>query len=652
MARRWGSGMWDNLNILARYGNSASRVLPLNGDVGHDACMETVSLGLLRISLLPWLCVSLARADVPRAWTWDPPAGAAAQEPCFIPLVRTLVSPTTSPEAAAEEICAIIEARGLAAGSIGLVPLNLGRDFLVGNAADRINDPAVPETIRGGTPWTLNGRAAFGAWMDRFIARYQSRQLESGIPDPDRWHLDCELRLPALRYLPDVSDCWGTAPLRLFEAMQQDPRWNSEPLLMNPGGAPTTLTIAAHYAAAGSPRFDPTVDRGHPINRGWSVWWDGMSREAVEGALNETIFQRVRDAWPDARTSEFAESMRLDAGLEPDGSRREYVDFEWWNQGWMRSHWVGRADLQAPALYLFGTSFLPPKADFWRENMRLHRSNLDACLHSFGGVAPSAVTPWVTLPRIALPAGEGQPDRAVSDEEFIELMALLRGRGIDEFMLWPGGDAGLWSAASLAIHAAWDCELTHVEIEIGSGSTVAAGEMRRADRVASTVNASSQGLSVRTTFSTPAPSASQAEGRFWIALEATSSISSAAITIEAQRVDGLWEPLADVPFEQSASNAVWLGPFEAAGLVAADGSMQVRARVAAKTGLISVDLLQLIRAPRELPTPDTNGDGAVNAEDLANLLSDWGTAQPRSDLDTDGSVGAPDLAILLSAWTG
>jgi hypothetical protein len=52
---------------------------------------------------------------------------------------------------------------------------------------------------------------------------------------------------------------------------------------------------------------------------------------------------------------------------------------------------------------------------------------------------------------------------------------------------------------------------------------------------------------------------------------------------------------------------------------------------------------------------DLNGDGAVNAADLALLLGQWGTAgsagSGNGDLDGDGLVGGADLAALLGAWT-
>jgi hypothetical protein len=48
-------------------------------------------------------------------------------------------------------------------------------------------------------------------------------------------------------------------------------------------------------------------------------------------------------------------------------------------------------------------------------------------------------------------------------------------------------------------------------------------------------------------------------------------------------------------------------------------------------------------------TGDLNCDGAVNAQDLAVLLSNWG-GSGAADLNGDGTVGAQDLAILLGAW--
>jgi len=42
-------------------------------------------------------------------------------------------------------------------------------------------------------------------------------------------------------------------------------------------------------------------------------------------------------------------------------------------------------------------------------------------------------------------------------------------------------------------------------------------------------------------------------------------------------------------------------------------------------------------------------DGSVDALDLAELLSSWGSAG-RSDVNRDGTTDALDLAELLGAW--
>ena len=47
---------------------------------------------------------------------------------------------------------------------------------------------------------------------------------------------------------------------------------------------------------------------------------------------------------------------------------------------------------------------------------------------------------------------------------------------------------------------------------------------------------------------------------------------------------------------------------------------------------------------------DLNGDGGVDAADLAILLGAWGSDDASSDLNGDGTVDAADLAELLGAW--
>lgn len=46
--------------------------------------------------------------------------------------------------------------------------------------------------------------------------------------------------------------------------------------------------------------------------------------------------------------------------------------------------------------------------------------------------------------------------------------------------------------------------------------------------------------------------------------------------------------------------------------------------------------------------PDFNGDGGIDAADIAGLLGSWGTSS--GDLDGDGLTGAPDLSAVLAMW--
>ena len=48
---------------------------------------------------------------------------------------------------------------------------------------------------------------------------------------------------------------------------------------------------------------------------------------------------------------------------------------------------------------------------------------------------------------------------------------------------------------------------------------------------------------------------------------------------------------------------------------------------------------------------DLDGDGAINAADLAQLLASWGPCGDcEADFNGDGMIDAADLAQLLGAW--
>ncbi|HEY4311278.1 MAG TPA: dockerin type I domain-containing protein, partial [Pirellulales bacterium] len=47
---------------------------------------------------------------------------------------------------------------------------------------------------------------------------------------------------------------------------------------------------------------------------------------------------------------------------------------------------------------------------------------------------------------------------------------------------------------------------------------------------------------------------------------------------------------------------------------------------------------------------DANGDGIVNAQDLALIASNWLTPGPIGDVNGDGIVNAQDIAVVASNW--
>ncbi|MDI9404885.1 MAG: hypothetical protein QM516_13530 [Limnohabitans sp.] len=77
-----------------------------------------------------------------------------------------------------------------------------------------------------------------------------------------------------------------------------------------------------------------------------------------------------------------------------------------------------------------------------------------------------------------------------------------------------------------------------------------------------------------------------------------------------------------------------------------NGWLVIRAGDSA-SGLYAIARIRVEPPANNCPA-DFNDDGNVGADDLAQLLSAWGTSA--ADLDGDGDTGASDLAILLSSW--
>ena len=57
-----------------------------------------------------------------------------------------------------------------------------------------------------------------------------------------------------------------------------------------------------------------------------------------------------------------------------------------------------------------------------------------------------------------------------------------------------------------------------------------------------------------------------------------------------------------------------------------------------------------ICSPKPPCPADLDGNGAVDASDLAGVLAAWGPGGGPADIDANGQVDAADLAALLAAW--
>ena len=74
-----------------------------------------------------------------------------------------------------------------------------------------------------------------------------------------------------------------------------------------------------------------------------------------------------------------------------------------------------------------------------------------------------------------------------------------------------------------------------------------------------------------------------------------------------------------------------------------------RAGPAAEAGVDDFRIVEVDCTPDA--TGDVDGDGVVDANDLAALLAAWGTKGGPAGLNGDGIVDSLDLAIVLAGWT-
>jgi len=110
---------------------------------------------------------------------------------------------------------------------------------------------------------------------------------------------------------------------------------------------------------------------------------------------------------------------------------------------------------------------------------------------------------------------------------------------------------------------------------------------------------------------------------------------------------GVW---ASFTGEVNVSLGALIAPSEGSWLMTGASTITNRREILASGRVGSDPVTKLIRMAPPL-VEDLDGDGRVNASDLALLLDVWGSAGGQADIDGDGAVGASDLSRILAGWT-
>ncbi|MFM1823026.1 MAG: hypothetical protein RI967_1292 [Planctomycetota bacterium] len=166
-----------------------------------------------------------------------------------------------------------------------------------------------------------------------------------------------------------------------------------------------------------------------------------------------------------------------------------------------------------------------------------------------------------------------------------------------------------------------------------------------------------------TTLVSPAMDASAGEAYLsywrWYSNNAGAGANQDTFRIQISGDNGAtWTALETVgPTGDEASGGWYFREFRVADFVTPSAQVRVRfiADDAGAGSLVEAAVDEVVMRVIEcdaggLPG-DLNGDGRVDAADLAVLLAAWGTSGP-GDLNLNGTVEGADLALLLSGWTG
>ena len=636
-----------------------------------------------------------AQTQMPRFYAWDPIEGPARQDARFVHMVRVpcrFMSGTQAADWAADQI-----ANRKVGGPGNNGPLPNGaltiflQDFgwvnsttpLVLNSADAMVIPPTTPYEAGdpwgrdarAQPWMQTGRLLNGQWMDAFIARYKQRQAANpAIPNPDRVILDLE----------DVlSGCCSHNYLLQFKIIAADPRWATMPV---PGyGKQTLAQVYAAARTAYAMPVDPqqavalywpngsTRSAADGLNRLWYSWWVSVYHRVYEGALDEVCYAKVRAAFPGCGTSNYVTSSGTDrvgdpwrgiidrgaAGMELEpliNDAAQTVGI------WATHAWTAFSTRISPSLYVVDPAHVAwangtPRGETpWQSAVRVHRTNLQSMIDSFGGGRQGLLSPWIMFPYQTMSEYGGFE---MLPHHMLDQLAMLRSKAVPELLLWqtPRPDISYterWNVMTRLIGMAYRPRVTSYVVEKGFEPPASHDPARLHHSLKNQVNVSGDPelkVQIAVTFQNIDPGAAglriNVDARFSCEGEGTVSIRRADGT--AWRKLGTFQYDNDHP-ETFRSFTAPNGPF----YIGADGTATVRltldgqaARPWPSTVAAAIDLVQVVELDATMVEPvceaDLDGDGWADARDLMLFMEEFEKGDSDADADGNGTLEMADL---------
>jgi hypothetical protein len=462
------------------------------------------------------LCGSAgATLPEPVIWCWDEPSNftASGENTSYIPMIH-IYTTSSNPAASAVDAVTKIQALGVASDAVcfnffwyGMGdgrrngPTHLVNDYpnapaLFLNDCDALTHTETGTDCKTGpdsvsywwyTPWTENGVTECFNFIDDFIDHYEEAR---GHVDPVRIHQDSEgYRL---------VDGGSQEAAKAFLECKVDSRWGTSltpgNTILGSGGYdmyelwdehgytnPTTLPNSIAW-------WDTST---YPQNSIWYEWYFGLSSQIAEAALEQTLFQPMRIAYPGLKCSNYGSTTTT------NGVGDNYIRPPHWPGGFnpanstdriMQPHWTASGDLQAPLLHPvwfnhadkfeveeLGYNYTAYDANGphnWPDKL-CWDTTLDDAYHNLwaifntqdaqGDIDPSEVTPWIRAVGIGHtfyskthPVTQKIYDKKIriDKDQFRQMLTLLRGHNIQEMQLYcPDPDD---HSASDITDAEWD----------------------------------------------------------------------------------------------------------------------------------------------------------------------------------------------------